>query len=142
MGMVAYDIDNYVEKSREEIEKRQQIEIVRKEKRLAKARNIASAKISAKAVIVSAILISMLFAGIYCRVQISEINARSAKVKSAIAVAESDNVRLNMELDSKASIYSIYEYASDVLGMHKISENQINYLDLSAFDESVLVKAE
>ena len=89
---------------------------------------------------ISALLITMLFSGIYCRVQISEINAKSERVKAAIAIAESDNVRLNMELSSKASIYSIDEYAGDVLGMHKISENQINYLDLSDSGDSVLTK--
>lgn len=142
MGSPAYDYDNFGARvlDEERVERRLRIVEKRKQEKQLKEQAAKSARNSLKIVIVSAILFTMVAAVMYCRVQLNEINAKYNEVKSQITIAESDNVRLNMELDAKASVYNIDEYAVDVLNMYKIGEQQINYLEPEFFGELMLSK--
>ena len=55
-------------------------------------------------------------------------------VEAQIAVAQSENVRLNSELNRKISITKIDSYAVDVLGMTKMENYQVECIDLSQGD--------
>lgn len=55
--------------------------------------------------------------------------------------AKSENVRLSSEIDSMFSIGKVEAYATDVLGMSKMENYQIRYVDLSA-DDQVLYAGE
>lgn len=130
MGSPAYNY-NYGARvlDEERVERRLRIVEKRKQEKQLKEQAAKNARNTFKIVIVSAILFTMVAAVMYCRVQLNEINAQYNNVKNQITVAQSDNVRLNMELDAMASVYSIDEYAVDVLDMYKIGEQQINYLE-------------
>ena len=133
MGNAAYDFSRFgaaAPQEREEQQRREIYEIRRVRKQL-KNEARRSARASAKVVIISAALFALFATLMYCRVQLNELNDKYTSLKNEIMIAESDNVRLNMELDSKASIYSIDDYAVEELSMHKITDNQINYVDLS-----------
>lgn len=144
MGTPAYDYDHFGVRvlDEERVERRLRIVEKRKQEKQLKEQAAQSARNSFKIVIVSAILFTMVAAVMYCRVQLNEINAQYNNIKNQITVAESDNVRLNMELDAKASVYNIDEYAVDVLNMYKIGEQQINYLEPDFKNELVLQKSE
>ena len=126
----------------ERVERRLRIVEKRKKEKQLKEQAAQSARNTFKIVIVSAILFTMVAVVMYCRVQLNEINAQYNNVKSQITIAESDNVRLNMELDAKASVYNIDEYAVEVLNMYKIGEQQINYLEPRFNNELLLQKSE
>lgn len=130
MGSPAYNY-NYGARvlDEERVERRLRIVEKRKQEKQLKEQAAKNARNTFKIVIVSAILFTMVAAVMYCRVQLNEINAQYNTVKNQITVAQSDNVRLNMELDAMASVYNIDEYAVDVLNMYKIGEQQINYLE-------------
>ena len=142
MGSPAYDYEHFGARvlDEERVERRLRIVENRKREKQLREQAAQSARNSFKMVVVSAILFTMVAAIMYCRVQLNEINAQYNELKGQITVAESDNVRLNMELDARASVYNIDEYAVDVLHMYKIGEQQINYLETDFGDELILQK--
>lgn len=144
MGNPAYDYERFGARvlDEERVERRLRIVEKRKQEKQLKEQAAQNARNSLKIVVVSAILFAMVAAVMYCRVQLNEITAQQNELKSQITVAESDNVRLNMELDAKASVYSIDEYAENVLNMYKVAEQQINYLEPDFGNQLVLEKSE
>ena len=144
MGNPAYDYERLGARvlDEERVERRLRIVEKRKQEKQLKEQAAQNARNSLKIVIVSAVLFAMVAAVMYCRVQLNEITAEQNKLKNQITVAESDNVRLNMELDAKASVYNIDEYAVDVLNMYKVAEQQINYLEPDFGNQLVLEKSE
>lgn len=54
--------------------------------------------------------------------------------ESEIKIAQSENVRLNAELNGITGIAKIDSYATDVLGMTKVENYQIECIDLSEGD--------
>ncbi len=137
----AYNYD-YFEVNEERAKKRPQLVKSRKQNRELKTQATQGARSSAKIVLISLILFAMFAAVMYCRVQLDELNSQYNDLKSQIIIAESDNVRLNMELDAKASVYNIDKYAVEVLNMYKIGEQQINYLEPDFYGELLLQKSE
>ena len=86
-------------------------------------------KIAGSAVLVFAMLLSV----VYSFVIKNELTKEISSIQSDIAVAQSENTRLNSKLDSLVSMKMIDEYAVEKLGMTKIQKSQINYVDVSAF---------
>lgn len=54
--------------------------------------------------------------------------------QNALSIAQSENIRLNSELNGITSIAIIDSYATEVLGMTKIESYQIECIDLSDGD--------
>ena len=75
---------------------------------------------------------------IYSRVQLDEVNREINQVKNEIKIAQSDTVRLNNSLNSIVSINKVEDYALNVLGMVKIQDYQVVYIDLSSEDSVVV----
>lgn len=75
---------------------------------------------------------------IYSRVQLDEINREIKQVESAMKIAQSDTVRLNNSLNSVVSINKVEDYALNVLGMVKVQDYQVVYVDLSGEDSVVM----
>lgn len=61
----------------------------------------------------------------------SQINAKQTEIKNA----QSENVRLSAAVDGMFSISNVETYATDVLGMKKMENYQIRYVDLSTADQ-------
>lgn len=57
------------------------------------------------------------------------------EMENNIANAQSENVRLSSAIDSMFSIANVEKYATDVLGMTKMENYQIQYIDLSSEDQ-------
>lgn len=72
------------------------------------------------------------------RAELTEQSDRLAKLEKQLTVAQSENTRLNMELDSRVSLDNVETYARDVLGMSKQERYQIEYIDLSGGNKLVL----
>lgn len=82
----------------------------------------------------------MLFVGTYIfgTLKLDEINHDIAEVQSRIKVADSENTRLKMELNSMASLDKVEDYAINKLGMVKQESYQVEYIDLALDDKVVL----
>lgn len=72
------------------------------------------------------------------RAQLTEKSDQLAKLDKQLTIAQSENTRLNMELNSRVSLDSVETYARDVLGMSKQERYQIEYVDLSGGNKLVL----
>ena len=81
------------------------------------------------------VMIAMLLVG---RFRGDELDREILSLNAQITAAESENVRLNMEIDSVISLKNVEEYAITNLGMVKMEGNQIEYIDLSGEDKIVL----
>ncbi|MCR4925322.1 MAG: hypothetical protein K5917_03430 [Clostridiales bacterium] len=85
--------------------------------------------------------VSVLAAQIYSTVKLDEINHEITKVENNMAVAVSENTRLNMELDSLVGLTKVEDYAVNKLGMVKQENYKVEYIDLSQGDRVVLSQA-
>lgn len=90
--------------------------------------------------VLSATVAVMLFVGTYIfgNLKLDEINHDIATVQSQIKVADSENTRLKMQLNSMASLDKVEDYAINKLGMVKQERYQVEYIDLALDDKVVL----
>lgn len=65
----------------------------------------------------------------------NELTHEISNLQTELSVAESENTRINSELNSLVSMSMIDKYAVDKLGMSKVQSNQIRYIDVSRFKE-------
>ena len=84
------------------------------------------------------VFVAIVFGVICCQISAGaeryELIRQIDAVEAQIEVAKSENVRLNAELNGKISITKIDSYATDVLGMTKIENYQVECIDLSHGD--------
>ena len=126
-------------------QKRPQLELVKKPRPNAtQVRNETQlAARQAKKIFVIAMTILMFMAMvIYSRVQLDEINRDISNKENAIELAQSDSIKLNNALSSMVSINNVEEYAANVLGMVKVQDYQVVYVDLSSSDSVVVANGE
>lgn len=103
-------------------------------KREARAANAKAVRV----VFISCLLLLAVGLMIMARAQLTEQSDKLAKLEKQLTVAQSENTRLNMELDSRVSLDNVESYARDVLGMSKQERYQIEYIDLSGGNKLVL----
>ena len=87
-----------------------------------------------KVMVVSVTILLFMIMAIYSRIQLDEINREINSVENKIELAKSDSVRINNELNALISINNVEDYAANQLGMVKVQEHQVVYVDLSADD--------
>ena len=74
------------------------------------------------------ILISTL---IYSKVELTEVGENITSEQALLAELQGEATRLELELEGKTSFGTIEEYATEYLGLSKVSSAQIEYIDLS-----------
>ena len=79
---------------------------------------------------------------IYSRVQLDEVNRKISSVENKIELAQSDTIRLNNELNALVSMNNVEDFAANKLGMVKVQEYQVVYVDLSTEDCVVMADGE
>lgn len=113
-------------------------QVVQKSRAQIRAEERRSTAKAIKLVSVFSILFALVAFHIYCQVQVDDLNRELSKVNSQIEIVESENTRLNMELDSIISLDKVDDYAQNVLGMVKVENYQVSYIDLSGGDTVTL----
>lgn len=90
--------------------------------------------------IVSIAVLCLLFLGvvIYSTLQLDEVNREIASIDKSINIAKSESVRLDMELNSIVSLNKVEEYAAQTLGMVKVQDYQVVYVDIPSSDEVLM----
>lgn len=84
---------------------------------------------------VSLLSLSMLFGVLYTYAKKNELNHEISNLQNQLSVAQSENTRINSELNALVSMNMIEKYAVDELGMTKIRKGQAIYIDSTKFME-------
>ncbi len=120
-----------------EAQNKPQMELVRRKKKtVAEARREMriGARQTAKILVIAFCLLSMFAALLYSRLRVDELTREIDAANAQLSVAQGENVRLNMRLDSMISLERVEDYAKNDLGMTKVEGYQIEYIDLSGAD--------
>lgn len=125
--------------SREEEERRYRkpdLKVADERQRKSKAElhteEVRSYKVSVKVVAVAVILFALLAAVLYGESTKNQLTREIAKMEKQLNIAQSENTRINMELNALVSIDKIEQYATEKLGMVKMNKFQIAYVDTAA----------
>lgn len=103
-------------------------------KQLLKEQRIGFANI-VMIVTASLLVLAMFFGVIKTFAVKNELNHEIADLESQLSVSQSENTRINSELNSLVSMSMIDQYAVEKLGMTKIQSHQIRYIDVTQFKE-------
>ena len=87
-------------------------------------------KVFFAALLVFALITTLL----YGNVETSRMYRQIADQNSVLEIAQSENVRLKSELESKMSLKNVEEYAEKVLGLQKLDSSQIRYVKTQTDD--------
>jgi len=121
------------------------LELVKKPKKskvqIKKEEQTATKKAQKILAIALAILLFMAMV-IYSRVQLDEINRDIGNIETKMELAQSDSIRLNNELNAIVSINNVEDFAVNSLGMVKVQDYQVVYVDLSTDDRIVMANGE
>ena len=90
---------------------------------------------------VTVLVLAMLFGVLFTYVQKNELTKSIANIQDDIAVAQSENVSLNAELEALVSVSQIDSYAVEKLGMTRLQSNQIRYIDTSQYKQNHVAAA-
>lgn len=82
-----------------------------------------------------AVMFSFIAMFINKSVRSTELMSAINQMQVSIEKGESESVRLNTAIDSMFSIANVEAYATNVLGMTKMGNYQIQYVDLSSEDQ-------
>lgn len=86
--------------------------------------------------VTSLAVIGMFFGVLHTYAAKNELNHAIADLQEELSVAESENTRINSELNAMVSMNKIDQYAVEKLGMSKIQPGQMRYINVSEFKET------
>jgi cell division protein FtsL len=100
-------------------------------------------KNSSVGVVVSALIVTaLLFIMIYGKVQVSALFTEISSEKEVVDLLESENVRMQSEIESNMSLKNVESYAENVLGLKKLDKSQIVYIQIQNEDVVQVVETE
>ena len=77
---------------------------------------------------------------VYNQVQLTELTEQINTATKQLAEAESVEIQLNMEASQEMDGAAVEEYAQNELGMSKVSNSQITYVDAAGEDSGTVVR--
>lgn len=122
-------------------ERRREFKVVepkRKTKNEIKQEKARDAILVARVAFVSLVLFTIIGMQIFANLRLNEISTLYAAQQNRLKIAESENVRLQMELDTMIAPEKISELAETKLGMVQRENYQVSFFDLSESDSVVL----
>lgn len=87
-----------------------------------------------KMIMVTALAAALLGSVIYTLNKRNTMYNKVASLSNELGLVETENIRLQSELESKMSAKNVEEYAENVLGMQKIDSSQIKYIKIQTGD--------
>lgn len=109
--------------------------------RFKRNREISALRTMAMMLVLALFSFSMICMHITAGAQRYELAKQIESVENQLAVAKSEKVRLNAELNSMTSITKIDSFATGILGMTKLENYQVEYVDLSDGDKVLFSKS-
>ncbi len=92
-------------------------------------------KTVAARLMVALIVGAIVSVGIYSRAILTETVSDITAAKKELTRLQSEETRLAMELDSKVSVKSIEDYATNQLGLNRMDKYQVTYIALAGSDQ-------
>ncbi len=92
--------------------------------------------------IVSMMAVALFYFVINSYVQLNEVYSDISEATTQLNELRSENVRMQTELEGQASIRNIKEYAEERLGLQKIDQSQIQYIQIQTEDEVIVEEPE
>lgn len=123
---LAYDFSRFdveEQQERRQEEKRAEIKVIKSSKE--RSGSIATG------LLVVASVIAVMFSMIYGKVSESEWSKKVVEQSNALSIAQSENARLQNELYSTVTLNYIENYATETLGLSKVSRTQVEYLNIN-----------
>lgn len=77
---------------------------------------------------VALLVLAMIFTVLYGNVETNRMYRQISDKNTLLENAQSENVRLKSELESRMTLKNIEEYATKVLGLQKLDSSQIKYV--------------
>ncbi len=91
-----------------------------------------------RALVVVVLALVAFGAVIFSYVQQGEVYSEISAATTQLSELQSENVQMQTKLEGQASISSVKEYAEDYLGMQKLDNSQIQYINIQTEDEIIL----
>ena len=87
------------------------------------------------AAIIAGVLALLMFSQVISSyMQLNEVYSSISDANSELSNLRSENVRMQTELEGKASIRNIKDYAENHLGLQKLDQSQIQYIEIQKED--------
>lgn len=90
-------------------------------------------------VVLFVLMFSLVGWKIYCSAQYNEMTNRVSALEHEYEVLENEEIQLHVTQDSKANLRTVEEIASGQLGMHKIEQYQVTYVNLENEDRAEVI---
>lgn len=115
------------------------VRLSEKELRKARRRGLNPLR-AAVSVVCVAVVFTMVMSLIYGQVQLTELTEEINTAQSDLAQLESVEIQLQMKATSNMNVDEIKAYAENELGMEKIKNSQISYVNLAQQDVGTVVE--
>lgn len=133
---LAYDFEMFMPKQKQEshatIVKMPERKVNKSSRRRARRKVSNTASI----IMIGAMLVAMVCAGIALRVEITEVNSEIISAKSELSDLSGEETRINMEFERMMS-YKNIEDAAQALGMKKMDKSQIVYIRVNDTNKAI-----
>lgn len=119
---LAYDLSRYEYQYRA---------VDKQEKPVMKVNPKAVAHISVPKVVAMIMMVGVLLcAMLYGNVEQSRLYSDITKANKTVDILAGENARMQTELEGRTSVKNVEEYAENVLGLEKLGQSQIEYVEL------------
>ena len=99
-------------------------------------------RVSAAAVLKSAAVGAMVVTALCCimisNVKLTELNDQVKGMQNNLNTAKSEQISLQMKLESRMSLKSVEDYAVNTLGLTKVQNYQVTYINMNEGDKVVV----
>ncbi len=87
-------------------------------------------------------IIVLLLLTVSCSISQNEKNAELRALNSELAAAANEGTKLQIEIDRRSDFFSVEQYASEELGMHKLEKYQVQYIKYDVSGTAELLNSE
>lgn len=119
---LAYDLSRYEYQYRT---------VEKQEKPVMKTNPKAVSRISVPKVVAMILMVgALLCAMLYGNVEQSRLYSDITKANKTVDILAGENARMQTELEGRTSVKNVEDYAENVLGLEKLGQSQIEYVEL------------
>lgn len=131
---LAYDLSRFDTTDRERREKQRRADEEARKIRIAPAQSVSRSGSRFKVVFAALMMFAALFAVNYYNAKNDDVSRMVSQQEKLLSAAKDDNELLQSKLDTKANIGYIEKYATEQLGMSKVTASQKKYLSVNTED--------
>lgn len=128
---LAYDLSRFDTTGRDQREEQRKKDAEARKIRMAPQLSVSKSGNKFLVVLTAVVVFAALFAVNYSNSRNDDVARMVAKQETVLAAAQDDNALLQSKLDSKVNIGYIEKYATENLGMTKVSSQQKKYISVN-----------